>query len=76
MTANTMRAMVMAGLNNSNKRLLEIKMVDRIPCYSTIYIYSYSCLNGFWLVLSERWEVGSTEMLFRQEKSELSQARF
>ena len=55
MTVNTMSAMVIAGLNISNKRLLEIKMVDRIPSYSSIYIYSYSRLNGFGVKLSERW---------------------
>jgi hypothetical protein len=74
MTANTMSAMVMAGLNNSNKRLLEVKMVNKIPCYSTIYIYSFSCLNGFGVKRTlEDWK---TEMLFRREKSELSEARF
>jgi hypothetical protein len=45
MTVNTMIAMVIAGLNISNKRLLEIKMVDRISCYSSIYIYSFGYLN-------------------------------
>jgi hypothetical protein len=34
MTVNTMSAMVIAGLNSSNKRLLEIKMVVEIPSYS------------------------------------------
>jgi hypothetical protein len=47
MTVNTMSAMVIAGLNISNKRLLEIKMVVGIPSYSSIYIYSYGGLNGF-----------------------------
>jgi len=47
MTVNTMSAMVIAGLKKSNKRLLEIKIVDGIPSYSSIYIYSYSNLNGF-----------------------------
>jgi hypothetical protein len=47
MTVNTMSAMVTAGLNNSNKRLLEVKMVDEIPYYSTIYIYRIGGLNGF-----------------------------
>jgi hypothetical protein len=47
MTVNTMSAMVIAGLNISNKRLLISKRVVRIPTYSLIYIYSYSSLNGF-----------------------------
>jgi hypothetical protein len=58
MTVKTMSAMVMAGLNKSNKRLLENEMVDRIPCYSSIYIYSYSYLNGFGVGLSEHWKTG------------------
>jgi hypothetical protein len=38
MTVNTMSAMVIAGLNSSNKRFLEIKMVDGI---SYIFIKLY-----------------------------------
>jgi len=34
MTVNTIVAMVTAGLNISNKRLLEIKMVVGTPSYS------------------------------------------
>jgi hypothetical protein len=41
MTVNTMIAMVTAGLNISNKRLLEIKMVVGIPAiHQFIYIVS------------------------------------
>jgi hypothetical protein len=52
-TVNTMSAIVIAGLNISNKRLLEIKMVVGIPSYSSIYIYSYSVLNKFRLASVE-----------------------
>jgi hypothetical protein len=34
MTVNTMSAMVIAGLNSSNKRLLVSKMIVEIPTYS------------------------------------------
>ena len=47
MTVNTMSAMVTAGLNNSNKRLLFRKMVDGVRGCSPIYIYSYGGLNEF-----------------------------
>jgi hypothetical protein len=47
MTVNTMSAMVTAGLNNSNKRLLERNMVDVICGCSPIYIYSYGGLKRF-----------------------------
>jgi len=45
MTVNAMSAMVIAGLNSSNKRLLVGKMVDGISSYSSIYIYSIGGLN-------------------------------
>ena len=68
MTVNTMSAMVIAGLNSSNKRLLVSKMVDGIPSYSSIYIYSYGGLNGFQGRMG--WMPGDwkTEMLFRNGK--------
>ncbi len=56
MTVNTMSAMVIAGLNSSNKRLLVGKMVVEIPTYSLIYIYSYSGLNGFYGGIG--WKLG------------------
>jgi len=68
MTVNTMIAMVIAGLNNSNKRLLVSKMVVEIPIYSLIYIYSYGGLNGFQGRIG--WMLGcrKMEMLFQNGK--------
>ena len=68
MTVNTMSAMVIAGLNISNKRLLVSKMVVEIPTYTSIYIYSYGRLNGFKGGIG--WMLGGwkTEMLFKDEK--------
>ena len=71
MTVNTMSAMVIAGLNSSNKRLLVSKMVDGIPSYSSIYIYSYGSLNGFQVAIRWLLGCGKTGMLFRKEKSVL-----
>ncbi len=76
MTVNTMIAMVTAGLNNSNKRLLESKMVVG---NSYLFINLYIDTMGKMDFKTRRgvcWKAGKRKSFFRMGKGCCQEARF